>query len=200
MELFDIVDENGIPTGRTIERSQAHAEGIRHRTAHVWIVKKENKRTYVLLQKRASNKDSFPGRFDTSSAGHVKAGDEPLHSALRELYEELGINAAEEDLTFLDKFVVGYEKEFHGKMFKDNEIAFVYAYTKPVDISSLTLQTEELETVEWFDIDEVYEQCQQHNQKFCVPMGGLKIVRSYCGSSYVSQMPDKIINLRFFET
>lgn len=33
-EIFDIVDENGQPTGETVTRSQAHAEGIRHRTAH----------------------------------------------------------------------------------------------------------------------------------------------------------------------
>ena len=40
MELLDIVDENGIPTGKTIERKIAHSEGIRHRTAHVWIIRK----------------------------------------------------------------------------------------------------------------------------------------------------------------
>lgn len=33
MEIFDIIDENGNPTGKTVERSIAHAEGIRHRTA-----------------------------------------------------------------------------------------------------------------------------------------------------------------------
>lgn len=27
MEIFDIVDEKGIPTGETVERSIAHAEG-----------------------------------------------------------------------------------------------------------------------------------------------------------------------------
>ena len=40
MELLDIVDENGIPTGKTIERKIAHSEGIRLRTAHVWIIRK----------------------------------------------------------------------------------------------------------------------------------------------------------------
>ena len=35
MELLDIVDENGIPTGETVERSIAHAKGIRHRTSNV---------------------------------------------------------------------------------------------------------------------------------------------------------------------
>ena len=39
MELLDVVDENGIPTGETVERSIAHAKGIRHRTSHVWLLR-----------------------------------------------------------------------------------------------------------------------------------------------------------------
>ena len=56
MEYIDIVDEQGIPTGETIERSIAHSKGIRHRTAHIWIVRKINNRYQVLMQKRAMNK------------------------------------------------------------------------------------------------------------------------------------------------
>ena len=51
MEIFDIIDENGNPTGKTVERSIAHAEGIRHRTAHIWIIRRKNGRTEILLQK-----------------------------------------------------------------------------------------------------------------------------------------------------
>ena len=174
MELFDIVDENGIPTGETVERSAAHKQGICHRTAHIWIVREQGGRTQVLLQKRAANKDSFPGRFDTSSAGHIQAGDEPLESAMRELHEELGIVAVPEQLEFAGTFRVLYEKEFHGKLFKDNEVAFVYLYRQPVDIDQLVLQTEEIEAVEWFDMEETYQECLKHNQKFCVPIKGLE--------------------------
>lgn len=74
MEFFDIVDEKGIPTGETIERIQAHKKGVRHRTAHIWIVREQNGKAQLLLQKRSAEKDSFPGRFDTSSAGHIQAG------------------------------------------------------------------------------------------------------------------------------
>ena len=35
MEYFDIVDENGNPTGEIVSRDEAHDKGIRHRTAHV---------------------------------------------------------------------------------------------------------------------------------------------------------------------
>ena len=65
MEFFDIVDEKGIPTGETIERTQAHKKGVRHRTAHIWIVREQNGKAQLLLQKRSAEKDSFPGRFDT---------------------------------------------------------------------------------------------------------------------------------------
>lgn len=179
MELFDICDEKGQSTGERIERAEAHRRGICHRTAHIWIVRRQGERYQVLLQKRAMNKDSFPGRFDTSSAGHIQAGDEPMQSAIRELYEELGIRASENDLNFAGTFRIQYEKEFHEKMFRDNEVAFVYIYDKRVNIEELTLQKEEVEAVEWFDLEYVYEAVKQHNQKFCVPIGGLETMIQY---------------------
>ncbi len=113
-EIFDIVDENGQPTGETVTRSQAHAEGIRHRTAHIWVVRENGDKTEILLQKRAMNKDSFPGRYDTSSAGHIQTGDEPLKFAVRELSEELGIQADPADLDFAGTFTIQYEDALWG--------------------------------------------------------------------------------------
>lgn len=179
MEIFDIVDENGIPTGETIQRTVAHDKGIRHRTAHTWIVRNTDNGCEVLLQQRSYNKDSFPGRYDTSSAGHIRAGDEPLDSALRELGEELGIKAEPAALTYIGKFPIQYEREFFGKPFRDCEVAFVYLYTEPVDINALTLQADEVESVKWFAIDEVYKACVNHSPEFCVPVDGLNLVRRY---------------------
>ena len=68
MEYLDIVDEQGQPTGEIVSRTLAHTEGIRHRTAHIWIVRRKNEHFQVLMQKRAMSKDSFPGKYDTSSA------------------------------------------------------------------------------------------------------------------------------------
>lgn len=179
MERFDIVDKNGTPTGAVCTREDAHARGLRHRTAHIWVVRKVDGRYEVLLQKRAANKDSFPGCYDTSSAGHIQAGDEPLESAVRELGEELGIRAKPEELQFAGTFRVEYEKEFHGKMFRDNEIAFVHVYSEVVDIDGLILQSEEVERVDWFDLEEVIRECGTHNPKFCVPRAGLETVRTF---------------------
>ena len=162
-----------------VERSHAHAEGICHRTAHVWVVRMVDGKYQVLLQKRAEDKESFPGCFDTSSAGHIQAGDEPLESAMRELQEELGIHASPEQLNYAGKFHIHYEMEFHGCPFKDNETSFVFCYQEPVDMEKLTLQKEEVETVEWFDLEEVHEACLTRNPRFCVPVEGLRTLMKY---------------------
>lgn len=188
MEIFDIVDENGIPTGETIQRTVAHDKGIRHRTAHIWIVRNTDNGCEVLLQQRSYNKDSFPGRYDTSSAGHIRAGDEPLDSALRELGEELGIKAEPAALTYIGKFPIQYERKFFGKPFRDCEVAFVYLYTEPVDINALTLQADEVESVKWFAIDEVYKACVNHSPEFCVPVDGLNLVRRYMARGNVDNI------------
>ena len=99
--------------------------------------------------------------MNTSSAGHIQAGDEPLESALRELGEELGIQATPEQLVFAGTFPISFAKEFHGKMFRDEELAFVYIYDQPVDIADLVLQKEEVEAVEWFALEETYAECQK---------------------------------------
>lgn len=179
MEQFDIVDENGQPTGATVERTFAHANGIRHRAAHIWIARKGESGWQVLLQKRSMEKDSFPGMFDTSSAGHIQAGDEPLESAIRELSEELGIAAKEEELHFAGTFQIHFEKSFHGRLFKDYEIAYVYIYTNDIKTEQLTLQAEEVEAVAWFDLEYVYRVCQQQDKRFCVPIEGLELARDY---------------------
>ncbi|MCR4586990.1 MAG: NUDIX domain-containing protein [Lachnospiraceae bacterium] len=178
-EMFDITDENGIPTGETVTRSRAHNEGIMHRTAHIWVIRRRGEQIDVLLQKRSANKESFPGMYDTSSAGHIQAGDEPLESAKRELGEELGIRAQDEDLTYVGKFHIHYEKEFHGKLFKDNEVSFVFLYDKPVDAEKLVLQEEEVEGVKWFPIEEVYGNCLHRDGTMCVPTEGLKTIMRF---------------------
>ena len=179
MEYFDVCDERGTPTGEIVERSIAHRDGILHRTAHVWIVRMHDGRRQVLLQKRSAEKDSYPGMYDTSSAGHIPAGKEPRESALRELEEELGIRASADELTFIGHFRTQYEEEFHGKLFRDNEWINVFVYREPVDLRDLRLQESEVEEVRYFDIDEVYEEAVSGSDRFCVNPDGLKILMDY---------------------
>lgn len=179
MEYLDICDEDGQPTGEIVPRSAAHRDGILHRTAHVWIVREMEGKIQILLQKRSMEKESFPGLYDTSSAGHIPSGNEPLPSALRELNEELGVAAGPGDLAFAGKFRIRYEKEFHGKPFRDNEVTWVYVCSRPVDIETLTLQKSEVDEARWFDLDEVWNEIQTSRVRFCVPTQGLNVLRDY---------------------
>lgn len=170
MEYLDIVNENGEPTGQRKERSLVHQDGDLHRTSHVWIFrKKENGRYDVLLQLRSKMKDSFPGCYDISSAGHIPAGDGFLESALRELKEELGIEALPEDLTYCYTRRFDHENVFHGKKFIDHQVSRVYRYvTQGIQIEALQLQTEEIEKVIWMDFEECLKAVKNNTIKHCI--------------------------------
>jgi len=176
MEILDICDEQGKPTGETVERAIAHRDGILHRTAHVWVTRVRDGKIQILLQKRSRNKESFPGLYDTSSAGHIPAGVDFVPSALRELSEELGITAKPEELCYAGSFRIRYEKRFHGALFRDNEFTRVYVYREPVDERSLQLQESEVEEVRWFDLEEVREEIRHSRERFCVPSEGLDVL------------------------
>lgn len=155
MELLDLVDENGTPTGETVDRDTAHREGLRHRTAHLWLLRRREGRVQLLLQKRSMDKDSYPGCYDISSAGHIPAGVDFVPSALRELKEELGLEARPEELILCGVRRFEYRDTFHGHPFHDNQVSRVYALWRDVEPEELTLQREEVDEVRWMD----YEDC-----------------------------------------
>ena len=92
-----------------------------------------NDKDQVLLQKRSADKDSFPGEYDISSAGHIPAGEGFVSSALRELEEELGITAREEDLHLIGPLTIKTEFIFHGKPFRDHQVTRVYYLFRDIE-------------------------------------------------------------------
>lgn len=167
MEYLDIVDENGNPTGETVERSFAHQNGVWHRTSHVWILRKREGKIEVLLQKRADTK-SFPGCYDISSAGHITAGQGFLDSAVRELGEELGITATEDELLFCGDRKIIWDDVFFGEEYHDRQFTKVFLLWADVDEKSLTLQEEEVSAVKWMDLDECIEGVKANAFKHCI--------------------------------
>lgn len=88
-EIFDVVDEHDEVTGQAT-RGEVHAQGLLHRAVHVLVF---NKRGDVLLQQRSMLKDAHPGVWDSSVSGHLDAGEAYETAAIRELAEEMGIDA-----------------------------------------------------------------------------------------------------------
>lgn len=170
MEYFDVRNQDGIKTGEVKERSLVHRDGDWHATSHVWIARQNPVTGYaeLLLQKRSASKDSFPGCYDISAAGHIESGDDYLPCALRELKEELGIEAEASDLTYLFTHTGCMEGNFHGEPFKNCEISAVYLYTKPVNAEELKLQPEEVESVVWMDLETCSQQIHIKNPAYCI--------------------------------
>lgn len=176
MEYLDIVDEFGNPTGEIIERNIAHAKGILHRTSHVWLFRQQDGDLEILLQKRSKDKDSFPGCFDISSAGHIPTGVDFVTSALRELKEELGVVATEEDLYLCGQRRIHYERIFYGKRFVDNQVSNIYILFINQEAKEFVIQESELEEVIWLRFSECMNSIRDNTIKHCIMIEELEIL------------------------
>lgn len=182
MEYLDIVDENAEPTGATVERSEAHRNGILHRTSHVWLLRKRNGHVQILLQLRSKDKESWAGCYDISSAGHIPAGDGFVESALRELQEELGIAASAEELIHCGdrRFVFRYK--YRDEEFIDNQISRVFALWLDIDECDITVQRSEVDSVLWMDFDECVHKVENNLFRHCIVTEELDMLRSVIDS------------------
>lgn len=179
LELFDVLDESGKRTGRVQERGVCHREGDPHHAVHVWIVREMNGRRQVLLQKRSRDKDSNPGCYDISSAGHMSAGEEPIPSAIREIGEELGLAVGPEDLEYVGLFCGSFDKEFYGLPFHDREFSYVYVLRRDVREAELHLQESEVESVLWMDCEECLQAVRKNTIEHCIYPEELELVEEY---------------------
>jgi isopentenyldiphosphate isomerase len=149
-ELLDILDESGRPTGEVVAKSEAHRLGLWHRCFHCWICGSDPGGSYLLLQRRAGTKDTWPGYLDVTAAGHLAAGEETL-DGLREVEEELGLRIVPERLVPLGTRRV--EQEIPGGC--DRELHDVFLVFDATPLEDLRLQKEEVEAVFRLDLDDV---------------------------------------------
>lgn len=140
MELLDVLDENGVATGRTKNRGEIHKDGDWHRTVHAWIV---NDKDEVLIQKRSSEIDLFKNLWDISLAGHVLSGEKSIEAAKRELREELDISVRDDEL----KSMGTVKSQLEDKGNHDNQFCDIYLLRKNVDLREIKKQRKEVAEV-----------------------------------------------------
>lgn len=97
-ELLDIYDETMRPLG-TATRARAHAEGLWHRTVHIWLASPLYGGSLIYQIRSAAAADN-QGLLDATAAGHLRAG-EAMRDAFREAEEEIGFPIAWEDARLL---------------------------------------------------------------------------------------------------
>lgn len=153
MELLDILDEQGNPTGKVEERSIVHEKGLWHIHVGVWLMNEEGK---LLFQKRSANKKRNPNKW-TRTGGHVDSGETSLIGIQREVEEEIGVKIPQDkfELIKIDKTIA--DKNTHH---------FTYNYFAYVNykIEDYTMQKEEVSDLKYISIEEM-EKIKKNNDE-----------------------------------
>lgn len=140
MEYNDIYDCHRALTGRVHLRGTPWKPGEYGLVVCVWVYDGQGK---LLLTRRAPQK-SFAGTWE-NSGGAARAGETSRQAISRELLEETGIAAAEEEFELLRSVT-------DGNMFYDH-----YCLRRAVPIEGIRLQPGETCDARWVDFSQVHE-------------------------------------------
>jgi isopentenyl-diphosphate delta-isomerase type 1 len=88
-EQFIVVNEKDEIIGYKTRYECHHDKSLIHRAINIAIFNKEGK---LVMQKRSTQKDLYPGYYALSSTGHVSKGETYEEAAQRELKEEMGVS------------------------------------------------------------------------------------------------------------
>ncbi|MCL2756348.1 MAG: NUDIX domain-containing protein [Firmicutes bacterium] len=157
-EMFTVLDENGIPDGKTISRNEVHQKGLWHECIIVCVIDKNNK---LLIQKRAKGK-SHAGLWDLTIAGHMSAGEFPMDALFKESMEEVGVILPRDlkvsDLKHLKTF---RDSRAVREDFIENQFVNLYVIHKDVNLKDIVLKLDEVEEVKKVSIYEMKEMAER---------------------------------------
>ena len=139
MEMWDILNADGVPTGKTTPRGKCSLKaGEYHLVVHIWVV---SPRGEFLIQRRSDTKKLMPGEW-AATGGAAISGEDSYTAANRELYEELGVASNKQTLKKLTRI-----KRRNSLL----DLWFVNTYIKE---SRLKLQEDEVAEARWVSRDE----------------------------------------------
>ncbi len=142
-EIFDVVNERDEVIDRQ-PRSEVHRLGLKHRAVHVLVF---NLRGETFLQKRSMTKDREPGKWDSSTSGHVDSGEDYDACAVRELREEIGL--AVKAGAVATRASPPLQKLFKIAACPETDAEFVWVYRCQAE-GPFRLHPDEIETGGWF--------------------------------------------------
>ncbi len=139
MEIWDILDENGNKTGKTIIRGEQLKVGQYHLVVHIWII---NHRGEILIQKRPEHLEFAPGLWATTGGSAIQ-GEDSITAACREVEEELGIVLDVNSMLM----PVRYKRK--------NSLVDILVVNQDIKLENLKLQKEEVSDVKWVTVNEL---------------------------------------------
>ncbi len=142
-EWNDIYDKDRNLTGRLHRRGEPWQEGEYGLAVCVWVY---DGRGNLLMTRRAPGK-SYAGTWE-NSGGAAQAGESSRQAIARELFEETGIRAAEDEFEFLDSQ-------------RSDAFYDFYCLKRQVDLEDIVLQPGETDDVMWVSLESVHEMIRQ---------------------------------------
>lgn len=169
-DILELFTDKGEPTGKPVKRSEAHRTGAWHTSIHLWLFIPDG----IVLQKRSLYKESFPGLYDVSAAGHISFGETPIRAAVRETKEELGIEIPPSGLIPVEKRVLQIKHEKTG--FISNEFNYVFLAEAPLALDDLVSCPEEIDSLKCVQPQWLLKDIQSHPELYCININELQAV------------------------
>lgn len=157
-DLVVLVDSNDNVIGSE-EKLLAHQKGLLHRAFSIFIARRHQGETQVLLQQRAWSKYHCGGLWSNSCCSHPQPEEELKSSALSRLNEELGFTL--DDLTWVDSHT--YRAELANELVEHELDHLFVAWAEP-DVSQFN--PDEVEATSWLSLAQIDEQLATKPQKF----------------------------------
>lgn len=139
MEVWDLLNERGEKTGKTMVRGDKLRLGQYHLVVHIWV---EDTAGRLLIQRRADHLKLMPGMW-AITGGSAVHGEDGETAARRELREELGLDAAPGELLHISR------------MKRRNSFSDLWLLRRDVDREQLVLQGEEVADARWVTREEL---------------------------------------------
>jgi isopentenyldiphosphate isomerase len=158
-ELLQLVDRDGNPVGTT-PRSECHGNPeLIQAVVHLHLFDLSGR---LYLQKRAADKDRYPGRWDTSVGGHVSPGETPDQAIRREAREELSIDLSDPTEAAGRRRIERLEPYIYSD---EIETEYVVPY-RLVYSGSIQPNPEEVEEGIFFELEEIRQRLRKSPDQF----------------------------------
>lgn len=145
MEFWDVYDQCFQKTGELHRRGDTLLEGQYHLVVNIFLL---NSKKQLLIQKRSDTVAWKPGIW-ACTGGSAVAGEGPYEACIRELKEEIGLDAVKENMRML----AIYQR-------KDSYQA-VFLIQSEATLNQMVMQKEEVADLKWASIAEIKEMINQ---------------------------------------
>lgn len=170
-EHFDILDEQGNPTGEKRSRFEAHSQGLWHRVVHIYLFRKVEDKIEFLVHLRSKTKDLNPNTWDTRFGGHLKTGESIEDALVTEIKDEIGLELKP------DKFIRGETQK--ADKFPNREFVSIFYYNYIDELDKLKFDDGEVQEVKWMSSDNIIKSMQEEPKNWSGGVNGFKTILDF---------------------